>query len=109
VHNDLEKCTHVFLRQDTTRRVLEHPYSCPYQVLSRREKTMKLIERGRPVTVSIDRVKSAYILNRPDRGNNFNPPVDATPAVASPTTQPQTAIRSTRSGRHIHFPARLNI
>jgi cleavage and polyadenylation specificity factor subunit 1 len=34
VHSDLEKCTHVFLRQDTTRRALEPPYSSPYQVLS---------------------------------------------------------------------------
>jgi hypothetical protein len=29
VHSDLEKRTHVFLRQDTTRRALEPPYSCP--------------------------------------------------------------------------------
>jgi hypothetical protein len=34
VHSDLEKCTHVFLRQDATRRVLEPPDSGPYQVLS---------------------------------------------------------------------------
>jgi hypothetical protein len=57
MHNDLEKCTHVFLHQDTIRRALEPPYSGPYQVLSRREKTMQLLVRGRPVTVSIDRVK----------------------------------------------------
>jgi hypothetical protein len=37
VHRDLEKCTHVFIRQDTTRRALEPLYSDPYQVLSRRE------------------------------------------------------------------------
>jgi hypothetical protein len=60
VHSYLERCTHVFLRQDTTRRTtLEPPYSGPYQVLSRREKTL----RGRPVIVSTDRVKPAYILN----------------------------------------------
>jgi cleavage and polyadenylation specificity factor subunit 1 len=33
VHSDLERCTHVFLRQDTTRRALEPPYSGPYRVL----------------------------------------------------------------------------
>jgi hypothetical protein len=40
VHSDLENCTHVFRRQDTTRRTLEPPYSGPYQILPRREKTM---------------------------------------------------------------------
>jgi cleavage and polyadenylation specificity factor subunit 1 len=33
VHSDLEKCTHVFLCQDTTPRALEPPYSGPYQFL----------------------------------------------------------------------------
>jgi hypothetical protein len=43
------KCTHVFLCQDATRRALEPPYSGPYQVLSRRDKTLQLLIRGRPV------------------------------------------------------------
>jgi hypothetical protein len=52
LHSDLEKYTHVFLRQDTTRRALESPYSGPYQVLSRRKKTLQLLVRGKPVTVN---------------------------------------------------------
>jgi hypothetical protein len=40
VHSDLESSNHVFLRQDTTRRALEPPYSGPYQFLSRRAKTL---------------------------------------------------------------------
>jgi hypothetical protein len=55
---------HVFLRQDATRRALEPPYSGPYQVLSRREKTLQLLVRGKPVTVSADRVKPAYVFER---------------------------------------------
>jgi hypothetical protein len=87
VHGDLEDCTHIFLRQDTTRQALELPYSEPYQVLSRREKTLQLLVS---VTVSTDRVKSAYILNGTDDGNNtFNPMVNATPAAAPPATPPQ--------------------
>jgi cleavage and polyadenylation specificity factor subunit 1 len=43
VHSDHEKCTHVFLRQDATRRALEPPYRGPYQVLSRRDKTLQRI------------------------------------------------------------------
>jgi hypothetical protein len=62
VHSDLERCTHIFLRQDTTRRALEPPYSGSYQVLSRRVKTLQLLVRRRPVTVSTDRVNTAYTL-----------------------------------------------
>jgi hypothetical protein len=42
IHKDLTNCTHVFFRQDSTRRALEPPYSGPYQVLSRKDKTIKL-------------------------------------------------------------------
>jgi hypothetical protein len=61
VHKDLHNCTHVFLRQDATSRALEPPYSGPHKVLSRREKTC-----GKPLTVSTDRVKPAYIFNEAD-------------------------------------------
>jgi cleavage and polyadenylation specificity factor subunit 1 len=88
VHSDLERCTHVFLHQDTTRQALEPPYSGPYQVLSRREKILQLLVRGRPVTVSTDRVKPAYILNGTDRGSNFNPPAATSPATAPPAMPP---------------------
>jgi hypothetical protein len=46
VHKDLHNRTHVFLRQDATRRVLEPPYRGPYQVLSRGEETLQLLERS---------------------------------------------------------------
>jgi hypothetical protein len=68
MHRDLEKCTHVFLHQDTTRRAMQLLYSGPYQVLSRRVKTLQLFVRGRPVTVSTDRIKPAYNLNGTDAG-----------------------------------------
>jgi hypothetical protein len=86
VHTDLHNSTHVFLRQDTTRRALEPPYSGPYQVLSRREKALLLLVRGKPVTVSADRVKPAYVLNEADCGSTiFNPVASATPDTAPPT------------------------
>jgi cleavage and polyadenylation specificity factor subunit 1 len=43
VYKDLYNCTNVFLRQDTTRQALEPPYSGPYQVISRKEKTLRLL------------------------------------------------------------------
>jgi hypothetical protein len=75
VHSELGKCTHIFLHQDTTRRALEPPY----RVLSRREKTLQLLVRGRPVTVSADRVKPAYILGG----------IAGTAALTSQPTQPR--------------------
>jgi hypothetical protein len=48
IHKDLTNCTHVFLRQDSTRRVLKPPYSGPHQVLSLKDKTLKLLVRGKP-------------------------------------------------------------
>jgi cleavage and polyadenylation specificity factor subunit 1 len=109
VHSDIERCTHVFLRQETTRRALEPLYSGPYQVLSWRATALQLLVRGRPVTVSNDMVKPAYSLKGTDRGRIFNPPAATTPAAAPSVTPPQPSRRTTRSGRHIHFPARLNI
>jgi cleavage and polyadenylation specificity factor subunit 1 len=109
VHSELEKCTHIFLRQDTSSRALDPPYSGPYQVLPRREKTVQLLVRGKPVSVSTDRVKLAYILNGTDRGNNFNPPAATTAAAAPPATPPQPFPRTTHPGSHIHVPVSLNI
>jgi hypothetical protein len=111
VHSDLEKCTHIFLCQDTTSRALEPPYSGPYQVLSWREKTLQLPMCGRLVTVSTDSVKPAYMLNETDRRTTitFNHAVDATPASAPPAPPPEPVTRTTRIGYHVRFPARFNI
>ncbi|XP_023711055.1 uncharacterized protein LOC111866385 [Cryptotermes secundus] len=94
---------------DLTRRELEPPYTGPYQVLSRREKTLQLLVRGKHVTVSADRDKPAYILQETDRGTSINPPAAATPTVGPPAITTQYPTRTTRSGRHIHLPARLKL
>jgi cleavage and polyadenylation specificity factor subunit 1 len=114
VHKDLHTCTHVFLRQDATRLALEPPYSGLYQVISRKEKTLRLLVRGKPTTLSTDRVKPAYIFNEADFTHNIsNPAVKTTPTIAPPTTPPATssphpATRTTRSGCHVYFSARFN-
>ncbi|PNF43220.1 hypothetical protein B7P43_G15439, partial [Cryptotermes secundus] len=81
VHGDLKKCTHVFLWQDKSRKALEHPYSGPYHVLSRKDKTMQIPVRDRIVTMSTVRVKPAYMLNERGRGTTtktFKPAADET-------------------------------
>jgi cleavage and polyadenylation specificity factor subunit 1 len=112
VHKDLLIYTHVFLRQDANRSALEPPYSGPYSVVSRREKTLRLLVRGNTITLSADRVKPAYIFNESDPTPDSYPTATTTPPTAPPATPPVTTPpnrlpRTTRSGRHVHFPARF--
>jgi cleavage and polyadenylation specificity factor subunit 1 len=114
VHKELHTCTHVFLRQDANRLALEPPYSGLYRVISRREKTLRLLVGGNTITVSTDRVKAAYIFNEADSTrSDSNPAVTPPPPIAPPATPPTTSPphplpRTTLSGRHVHFLARFN-
>jgi hypothetical protein len=98
VYKDLHNCMHVSLCQYETRRAVDPPYSGPYYVLSRGEKTLELL-CGKPVTVSTDRVKRAYLLNKTDCGSTiFNLSASVTPAIAPPATPlPPAATQTTRS------------
>ncbi|KAK4323351.1 hypothetical protein Pmani_005936 [Petrolisthes manimaculis] len=59
---DLSHCTHVWLRRDRVRRSLEAPYVGPLRVLRRTDKYFTLeLPSGAHETVSIDRLKPAYI------------------------------------------------
>ncbi|XP_055941741.1 uncharacterized protein LOC129971789 [Argiope bruennichi] len=62
-HKDLAITTHVFVQRDSIRRPLEQPYDGPYKVLSRTDKTFTLDMHGQKRTVTVDRLKPAYILN----------------------------------------------
>jgi hypothetical protein len=109
IHKDLTNCTHVFLRKDSTRRALEPLYSGPYQVLSRKDKPLKLLVRGKPFTVSADRVKPAYIFNEDESGHTISQPADTATPTKTPSDIPTTpsTTKTTRSERHVHFPNRF--
>jgi hypothetical protein len=113
VHKNLRDSTHVFLRQDATCRALEPPYSGPHKVIACTDKTLKIVVRGRQVTVSADRVKSAYPLEGTQHDTGSLP---AQPC--SPTAQPGSAPakpdktrteppKTTCFGRTVRFPARF--
>ncbi|XP_064470231.1 uncharacterized protein LOC135384982 [Ornithodoros turicata] len=59
----LAEATHVFLRAPAPRKSLDPPYTGPYRVISRSDKTMVLDLGGRQDTVSVDRVKPAFVEN----------------------------------------------
>ncbi|GFU22683.1 uncharacterized protein TNCV_762631 [Trichonephila clavipes] len=62
VHKDLKSCTHVFVRVDRVRKALEPPYDGPFPVKERYEKYFILTIKNKPVNISVDRLKPAYLL-----------------------------------------------
>ncbi len=120
----LKTCSHVFLRCDRVRRPLQPPYDGPCQVLSRGDKTFKILLNGREETVSVDRLKAAAIettqplvSDQPASSSPSSSPSPApTPVNAAAATSPQAALSvtantatkpTTRSGRRVHFPDRF--
>ena len=125
---DLTTCTHVFLRRDAVRKPLQPPYDGPFRVVSRADKHFTLDINGRQDTVTVDRLKVAYVdvIPTPCPSPNAAPqrsprdPVTAstsigTPAPSSasqptptptPPDDPLTRL-STRSGRRVHWPKHL--
>ncbi|BHF67513.1 hypothetical protein SprV_0301054000 [Sparganum proliferum] len=123
VHEDLKSSPFVFVRHDAVRKSLCSPYDGPYKVLQRMDKYYVIQKADKTDTVSIDRLKPAYLeciplsvvpptfsapssLDPPVSVPSTQPPHSITPPTHpdSPTTAPRT---SSRSGRHIHFPAKL--
>lgn len=87
IYKELETCNHVFLREDALRGALQPAYSGPYKVVARGDKIFKLLVKNKEVTVSIDRLKPAFILSHQVE----KPPLDAPPSY------------TTRSGRRVKF------
>ena len=57
----LSAATHVFIRIDVVRKPLQPPYEGPFRVVDRKEKYFVLDRYGSRTSVSIDRLKVAYI------------------------------------------------
>ncbi|GFY16287.1 hypothetical protein TNCV_2349321 [Trichonephila clavipes] len=50
VHNELHKCTHMFVRRDSVRRPLQVPYDGPCPVIKRSDKFYKVSIHGKPTS-----------------------------------------------------------
>lgn len=61
VHPKLKECTHVFIRVDSVKKPLQQPYEGPYEVLQRNEKFFDVSVSGKKQTISIDRIKPAFL------------------------------------------------
>lgn len=107
IYKDLATCSHVFLREDSLRGSLQPAYSGPYKVAKRGTKTFKINIKGNNVTVSIDRLKPAYLLSddlhTPELSPQYPrsvPTTDPEPCSSIPRDPPRT----TRFGRKVRFP-----
>ena len=109
----------VFLRCDAVKKPLQPPYSGPFKVIKRTDKYFVLDINGKHDSVSIDRLKPAYIeVPIPMPSTTSDPPSTSDPADAPanpipnlPPAEPQgrSPLRatSTRSGRSICLPVRF--
>lgn len=115
IYKDLASSSHIFLRDDSVRGSLQPQYTGPYQVLDRGDKTFKILFKGKSVTVSIDRLKPAYMLKDPcpDPLTATTPSSTSNPIpIPTPIPHPnhrqdipaETLPRTTRSGRKVRFP-----
>jgi hypothetical protein len=118
IFKDLATSSHVFIRNDGNKRPLEQPYSGPYRVESRSDKWFIVSVNGRDKTVSVDRLKPAFVLTDDidDRADAFSelddsllvslsglPPVNC----AGVPNAVNKEINRTRYGRRVRFTNRF--
>ncbi|XP_068630628.1 uncharacterized protein [Battus philenor] len=116
IPRDLNTTSHVFLRQDHVRGALEPPYAGPFKVLERHPKFFTIELRGKPSTVSVDRLKPAYLAREVQVPNQVIPLIpkstnltttNTSTATATSTTSTATTSdgdKRTRSGRRVRLP-----
>ena len=122
----LNESKYVFVRVDAVRNSLQPPYVGPYRVIERTDKFYVLDKGGKNDSVSIDRLKPAFLEEAPvdvpmvaHRKPPEAPPsvvpqpaaptVSPDPAPNSPvaSTSPRPILRTNRMGREVRQPARF--
>ena len=111
----LTSCTHVFVRWDAVKKPLQHPYDGPFKVRQRKDKYFVVNIKGKAETISMDRLKPAHLDSIPSTAADHATPTHTeasqtpSPLPPPPPPPPPLAHRVTRSGRHVHWPDRLNL
>ncbi|XP_022129407.2 uncharacterized protein LOC111003287 [Pieris rapae] len=119
VFKELPGATHIFLHDDTVRRPLQPPYTGPFKVLKYATdgKTLNIDLKGKDITVSVDRVKPAFVEQFAFPSARTPGPAPAgpePPSLLSPTVENIPPISApnpvvTRSGRRVRFKTRLDL
>ncbi|XP_037931144.1 uncharacterized protein LOC119665956 [Teleopsis dalmanni] len=100
LQKELQHATHVFLRDDSVRPPLKTPYDGPFKVVRRSDKTYDLLIKGKPVRVSVDRVKAAFLSSD---NEDVSPSCTENMADTRMDTKPSNV---TRKGRLVQVPRR---
>ncbi|KAG8180265.1 hypothetical protein JTE90_019546 [Oedothorax gibbosus] len=105
VNPSMKTCTHVFLRVDSVRPPLRQPYTGPHKIVERSNKTVCIELKGKKSTVSIDRVKPAYLMSDGAvQLTDKNIPSNKDTLLGD---SGRDRVIVTRSGRRVHFPKHL--
>ena len=109
VPKDISSWTHVFLRKDSVKAPLTPPYTGPYRVLSRTDKLFTHDISGKKETISIDRMKRAFVntnTQEPHIPPTYTHGYTLTPGEGNNTTPKDNYVTTTRSGRQ-HWPKKI--
>ncbi|XP_035220124.1 uncharacterized protein LOC118193184 [Stegodyphus dumicola] len=111
IPKDLYTCSHVFLRVDRVKKPLEPPYEGPFLVLQRTPKYFLLSIKNKQVSISVDRLKPAYVL-QPNELLSPTSKSDHTSVPSKQTSVPSQQLEQpkklTRCGRQVKLPVRFN-
>ncbi|CAE1314837.1 unnamed protein product [Acanthosepion pharaonis] len=87
VPQQLQDCEFIFVRNDAVKKPLTPTYQGPFKVLKRSEKHLTIDRGSRTATISIDRVKPAFLEKSPRETEPVS--THPEPSPASTTTQSQ--------------------
>ncbi|VDP52505.1 unnamed protein product [Schistosoma margrebowiei] len=119
VQPDLRYSTHVFVRRDSNRWPLESAYEGLFKVVQRKPKCFIIDKNGTNVSISINRLNSAYLEGNPIhvdfpsiQTNDTTPTLIIPHSTASThddtSTVSENNLKTTRSGRRVRFSEYLN-
>ena len=111
VSHHLSSCTYVFVRHDAIRKPIQVLYDGPYKVLKCSDKHFTLGVNGQQKVIFLDHLKSTHLdacdhLTTPPHTKPLPAP---TPQPSSPTLMSSAPVWITCSGRHVHWPDRLDL